>query len=339
MSNKQKICENNAKMEVIKNAEDIKKVIEALGTPKISRYFYHYTSISVLFNILENDSIWITNTKFSNDGTEEKMLKLKNIVYYDNYMACFCDRGNQLSQWRGYCPNGGASIEFEINKPQPYSILHSDYEISGKYELVYNTPIPVIYISEGEAEEALDVIEKVYNSDINKIGKTVPYWKNDKFEEERESRLVFSNEEGQFSECIRFRTLSNGVKIPYMVLKTGDIGLFSRKCQDNVVDLESLEEIYKSKGRYVLIPEGSNQEQLFNETVKIVNEFNSKFNKEESFIKVYCAGHLPIKKIMLAPTYDRERLMEKVKRFCHSKYWLKNVEVTYSDIPYIPPSE
>ncbi len=339
MSVEQREYKNIEKTEVMEHADNIKKVILGLGTPKISRNFFHYTSIPVLFNILENDSMWISNTRFSNDGTEEKILKVKKLNQHDNYMACFCDEGDQLSQWRGYCPSGGASIEFEINEPLHYSILHRDYETSGKYELVYNTPIPVIYISENNVKEALEVIDTICASDLDKIEKTIPYWKNDKFVEEREARLVFSNKDGRFSNCIRFRTLANGAKVPYMIMKMGDIGLFSRNCQLGKVDIEYLMELYKNQVRYLLIPEGSNQEQRFNEINATVNEFNTRFRKKESNIRVYCAGHLAIKKIVLAPTYDRERLMEKVQRFCQSKYWLRNVEVVYSKIPYIPPSE
>lgn len=335
----QKMYKKNEKMAVREHAGNIEKIISTLGTSTVKRKFFHYTSIPVLFNILENDSMWLSNARFSNDETEEKILELQSDAQFDDYMACFCDQGDQLSQWRGYCFNGGASIEFEINAPQSYSILHADYETSGKYELVCNTPIPVIYISEKNVNEALDIIKVICGSDKSKIEKTIPYWKNDKFEEERESRLVFSNRDGRFSDCIRFRTLKNGAKVPYMIMKMGDIGLFSRNCQSNKIDIAYLEELYKNNIRYVTIPEGSNQEKLFFEVNEMVKEFNKRFRKKESHMKLYCAGHLAVKGIKLAPTYDRERLMEKVKRFCQSKYWLRNIEVSYSEIPYIPPSE
>lgn len=341
MNNWQMTCEQNQKMVIREQGDNINKVIKTLGTPRRSRKFFHYTSIPVLFNILENDSMWISNTRFSNDGSEEKLLRKKNLTQHDNYMACFCDKGDQLSQWRGYCPNGGAAIEFEINDIQTYSILCADYEVSGKYELVYNTPIPVIYINDAEENlnAAIEMIQTICEQDNDKVEKTIPYWKNDKFEEEREARLVFSNMDGRFSKCIRFRTLSNGAKVPYMIMKTGDIGLFLRNCQSSKIDEHYLDNLIKNRERYVLIPEGSNQEQVFNEANKIVNKYNKQFHSKETYIKIYCAGHLPIKKIILAPTYDRERLMEKVHRFCQSKYWLRNVDVTYSEIPYIPPTE
>lgn len=334
----------NEILQVKENANNIEGVRRALEISQDhdeenERYFFHYTSIPVLFDILENDSMWISNTRFSNDNTEERMLGLQSEKEYDDYMACFCDKGDQLSQWRGYCFNGGASIEFELNSPQQYSILHSDYEKSGEYELVYNTPIRVIYISEKQVKEALETISVTCNYDKDKIEKTVPYWKNDKFEEESESRLVFSNRDGRFSKCIRFRTLKNGAKVPYMIMKMGDIGLFSRNCQSDKIDLGYLHELYERGGRYIMIPEGNNQEKLFNETNEVVKEYNKRFSKKASYMRIYCAGHLAVKEIRLAPTYDRERLMEKVKRFCQSKYWLKNVEVSFSEIPYIPPSE
>lgn len=344
----QGIDNNKETKKIQKKAENICKVIKELRLPQLSRKFYHYTSIEVLFSILENDSMWITNTQFSNDGTEEKLLKTKNISIHDNYMACFCDEGNQLSQWRGYCPRGGASIELELNEVRLYSILDADYEKSRKYKLVYNTPIPVIYIKDSEEtlEEAYDAIESICKRDtsdpqelIRQISATVPFWKNDKFKEEKESRLIFSNEDGEFSNCIRFRTLPNKAKVPYMVMKMGDVSLFSRNCQSTKIDRNYLDKIYNEGRKSLWIPEGSNQEKVLKEVNILVDEFNNQFIEEESFIKVYCAGHLPIKKITIAPTYDRERIMEQVKRFCQSKYWLRNVEVVYSDIPYISPAE
>ena len=56
-------------------------------------------------------------------------------------------------------------------------------------------------------------------------------------------------------------------------------------------------------------------------------------------LRIRCEGHLPIRQIMVAPTYNRDRLVEKIKRYCWSNYWLRDVDVVASQIPYIPPSE
>lgn len=75
-------------------------------------------------------------------------------------------------------------------------------------------------------------------------------------------------------------------------------------------------------------------------TWKEVNEFNKMHMlKENAHMRIHCEKHLPIRKIMVAPTYDRERTAEKIKRYCWSNYWLRDVDVTYSQIPFIPPSE
>ena len=75
---------------------------------------YHYTSLSILFKIIEGDALWFSNTRFSNDSSEEKMID-DNCIYFkrstpDNYLFCFCGDSDQLSQWRGYCCNG----EFQL---------------------------------------------------------------------------------------------------------------------------------------------------------------------------------------------------------------------------------
>jgi hypothetical protein len=51
---------------------------------------------------------------------------------------------------------------------------------------------------------------------------------------------------------------------------------------------------------------------------------------------VICDGHLPIRSIKIAPMIDQKRIVEQVKRFCQSKYWLMDVEVSASNIPYVP---
>ena len=51
-------------------------------------------------------------------------------------------------------------------------------------------------------------------------------------------------------------------------------------------------------------------------------------------MSIICQGHLPITKITLAPTSDKELLKKKLEIFCKSKYWLRNVEICTSKLPY-----
>lgn len=260
---------------------------------------------------------------------------------------CFSDKGDCLSQWRGYCFNGGAAIEFDIGFPRLYSVLHADNETSYKYELVHNTPFPVIYVDRellSRSKTTLsdqilsDSAEKKY--DPWEAKDIIPYLKDRAFAEESEWRLMFSNHRGELSKCVRFRTLQDGVKVPYMIIKAGDLGKNLSGCAFDVSKFSDAElRFLREKGIYcITIPQGNNQESVYYKLEDLVNKHNLS-QKGRMPIRIYCEGHLPIKRIIVAPTYDRERVAEKIKRYCWSNYWLRNVEVTYSSIPYIPPSE
>lgn len=172
-----------------------------------------------------------------------------------------------------------------------------------------------------------------------------PYIKHIKFEGEQESRIAFSNNVGKLAKCIRFRTSENGIKIPYIVVKAGDLGRNLSSCLFDASEesIRALVDDITSKNPIgeIWIPQGSNQEIIYYKVSEIVQELNRKdggtcmlpFPK----IRVFCEGHLPIRRIVVAPTYDRKRIAEAVKRFCQTKYWLRDVDVSASEIPYASP--
>lgn len=306
----------------------------------LKRAFYHYTSLPVLFDILENDSLWASNLRFSNDKMEARILKIKESIFRDDYMICFCNEKDKLSQWRGYCYEGGAAIEFALRLPRKYSILYSDYEVSKKYTVLENVPLRVVYVSEEDIGNQ-DIVQRTIDSTDKSISveDILPYLKNEKFYEEKEHRLVFSNIKGNLSKCIRFRTLSNGVKVPYMVIKSGDVGKMYRNCTTDVNQYtdEMLKEMEKDRPE-IWIEEGENQEAVYNEIIERIHNFEKK-EEIKSGIRVYCKGHLPIKSIIVAPTADREIVAEQIERFCRSKYWLREIKIEESTIPYIRPQK
>ena len=108
---------------------------------------YHYTSISSLISMIDSGSIWLSNLHYMNDASEMKFaikilkeLVIKKInshevveneiltqfvdwldtferVPHHIYAFSLTEKGNLLSQWRGYCPkNGGVSIGFRKTK-------------------------------------------------------------------------------------------------------------------------------------------------------------------------------------------------------------------------------
>jgi hypothetical protein len=104
---------------------------------------YHYTDAVGALGIVERGELWASNAAFLNDSTEliyvrkilqevldelaagdghsravarygHSMLRGLSEWFYDVYVACFCENGDLLSQWRGYPrAGGGYSLGFD----------------------------------------------------------------------------------------------------------------------------------------------------------------------------------------------------------------------------------
>jgi hypothetical protein len=109
---------------------------------------YHYTDPGGLLGILNSKALWFSRSGFLNDTTEathglllikailKEKLELKNTIFsesllqttesrigtfltsnYAPFITCFCERGDLLSQWRGYGSlGGGFAIGFRPNE-------------------------------------------------------------------------------------------------------------------------------------------------------------------------------------------------------------------------------
>ena len=101
------------------------------------RLLYHYTDAAGLLGMLKSRRLRATNSRFMNDPTENEYAAelvtaltwdlqqdypstlfleiskaildlLKTYVDYgEQYLACFCENGDLVSQWRGYGATGG----------------------------------------------------------------------------------------------------------------------------------------------------------------------------------------------------------------------------------------
>lgn len=321
------------------DTESIKRILREISEQGVKRQweitteYWHYTSLPKLFSILENDELWAGNVRFSNDETEERLL---DDGIYDDYMLCFCSEGDQLSQWRGYCHDGGASVRFKLSPLEEYSIVPINNANKSKRLLYKSGPIPVIYVdSNNEESGERREIEKWMKSRREDSQKIRPYLKNALFYEERESRLVFINREETLSKYIGFRDAGKGVRVPYMIVKYGDCDKMKKRCRTCACryDEGCLQRIFDDASA-IWIDEGRDQEDVFHDVDRRVKDFLRK-NVFKENIPIYCKGHWPISEIIVAPTDDRERIAEQIQRFCKSKYWLRNVEVTASKIPFV----
>lgn len=333
--------------------------------------FFHYTSFAKLFDILEGDSFWASRSRFSNDKTEDRLFGpewLKENNYYgDNYIVCFSSNGDALSQWRGYCPSGGVSIEFDIEREHIYTLPYSDKAPPGgsigNQERYLNQPLPVIYCKPNKTDidgadfsgDIADVTVEYIKEFIKRpderdkwknieLADMIPYIKNGYFYEESEARLVFDNSNSLLDKCVRFRKLNDGTMVPYIVVKYGDIS----RCGDFLGSTYTTDYIEKTVEEYmapvksprtIVIPCGRDQAEVCREFLKVLDAKKNHWeDNPDAKIHLLCDGHLPITKITVSPSVNQEYQREVIERYCRSKYWLHNVEVTCSLIPYLAPT-
>jgi hypothetical protein len=114
---------------------------------KRPRILYHYTDAHGLLGMLKTNRLWATNSRFMNDPTEVEYAArvvretaLEQEAHYpltlfqnvkhgisevlgiyegdnDEYIACFCEEGDLLSQWRGYgALGGGYALGFQAEQ-------------------------------------------------------------------------------------------------------------------------------------------------------------------------------------------------------------------------------
>lgn len=324
----------------------IKRVMNHYEIPELN----HYTSLSNLFNILESDSLWLSGLHFSNDSSEEKLLGEKwlydNNYTSDNFIFCVGEKCDVLSQWRGYCVNGGASIGLDVSRLRKYSVLYNDFDKRKKNIIVGGIALPVLYTPEKfsytpEEEGAQYIIREIKdildrnhkNTSLLCINDFVPYIKHFAFREEQERRLLISNANGRLSKCISFRELQNGTKIPYIVIKCEYVD-DSRKTKSGKTEKKIKSIIDNNEfAKTVVVPDYSNQEEICN-LVRLYIKTHTELI-DDGDINVFCEGHLPIRSITISPMPDQNRMKEQVSRFCQSKYWLKDVDIRKSNIPYV----
>lgn len=221
-------------------------------TEEIPLCLYHYTTADGLMSILSQNLLRASNAYFLNDSSEvhhaleviSKALagmngiadlgdpvkfvsKLQESV--DLYITCFCEKGNLLSQWRGYGDQGGGfSIGFDLRSVPNTSLLlrkvvYSNTEKQQRIEAII-----------GRYQEWMKQYSSHYHSNEHLRAKFKSYlglnlfecalsFKDDSFSEEQEWRLIKIVKLDQRSDldAIQFRTNKNRM-IPYINLTLGD---------------------------------------------------------------------------------------------------------------------
>lgn len=228
-----------------------------------------------------------------------------------------------------------------------YSLICSEAKDQSDFIKYSTFPFQVQYYTEKDIEEKartyVDVLMKLKDKFKLSEEYIAPYLKHSGFVQECEARLAFVNYNNQLSKCISFMTKSDGTKLPYINVKFGDLDDWDKPCNSVDADaqktlLEKIDEKISSIPKYklgehfpIVIPQGRDQEEIYNLVENRVIEMEKKLNTR---INIICQGHLPITKITLAPTEDRREQKKKMKIYCKSKYWLRHVQICESKIPY-----
>ena len=81
----------------------------------------------------------------------------------------------------------------------------------------------------------------------------------------------------------------------------------------------------------VLISQGTDQKEVF----EIVHKQVQAFTEETGIpVSVWCEGHLPLRKITIGPCPNQQVMLEAIRHYCKHNYWLRDVEITLSKIPF-----
>ena len=89
----------------------------------------------------------------------------------------------------------------------------------------------------------------------------------------------------------------------------------------------------KNNTNCVVISQGDNQEEIYNIIHKSVQEFMQEKQLDKK-ISVWCEGHLPLREITVGPCVNQKGVEEAIRHYCKHVYWLRDVEIGVSAIPY-----
>ena len=190
---------------------------------------YHYTTVEGLLGIINTNVIFATSYPFLNDSSEivygrrifkniineklDKNCDMKTKLLYNEclrlidqnnfriYITCFCEKGNLLSQWRGYAKNGlgfslGLSAKSLLStyREAPYNLIKIkkvEYNVCKQKKIInklLDKAEEYIKTENIEKEKEIKKIAKIVNK---KIEEFIVFFKDPAFQEEREWRAIY----------------------------------------------------------------------------------------------------------------------------------------------------
>jgi len=236
--------------------------------------FFHYTTYAGLLGIVESASLWATNIHHLNDYTEFRhgidlarsalhrrttgphrtvlsncRSQLELLEHLNIYVAYFCERGDLLSQWRGYSQGSGVSIGFRYEELREAAALQGFHILKCVYETSLKLRYIELMIEDAIRESSGSLSEEVVNRFITNFVRLAPAFKHPSFSEEREWRII-SQVIPPTHPQVSFRAASNTL-VPYFSF---DLERAQRKNQRGQRNL-SIGQVVLGPGRDASKPE------------------------------------------------------------------------------------
>jgi len=229
---------------------------EKVETP----YVYHYTDARGFEGIVTSQEIWATSIFYLNDWAEfvrakrvieqslepphrtaagvllvndTRMFLLDTLQTFGldmrphPYVCSFsgAEEGDDLSQWRAYCPNGGYAIGFPVTQ----LLTHAGMSDLALHRCDYHPAAPE-KASGSFAKVAEELMQlpgagtKVVSVLVRQLAIFIARFKNEAFQAEEESRLISY---GEHQPAPRFRVSGNLV-IPYIAFDVNSKDLWGQ---------------------------------------------------------------------------------------------------------------
>lgn len=215
---------------------------------------FHYTDINGLMGIIGSGSIWCSDSRLMNDRSEgqyarrflyrhkkaiQERIKSDKVLFDTifnndylikpgifsnsvNFIACFCEESNLLSQWRGYGnPQGSVSIGIDLTNIESNINNNLDGITSNSVhfgKVIYDENLQLdtiakqfdscVFASQGDD---LSDINNLKRRIINSLNQTFLFFKHSGFKEENEWRLVINAKPLTTDIDIKFRSSQYGM--------------------------------------------------------------------------------------------------------------------------------
>jgi hypothetical protein len=184
---------------------------------------YHYASAAAALGVVKNREVWGSKIQFLNDDQEfreylnflvrcaednivlddvskgfcdELIDRIDRIRHASIYVASFSEEGDKLSQWRGYCPDGGYAIGFRRTDLERHfhlngmSFRKAIYGLPGKEDVIIRLrDLFESYRRAGLTSGRTQELDEFFGDYILEVSESAPNFKHVGFQEENEWRV------------------------------------------------------------------------------------------------------------------------------------------------------